>query len=64
MFLFSYREDGRRRCAYVPPAMVPLVRRAIANGRAVEQRLIAAGRTLIATRGEPHRKETDADDQS
>lgn len=51
VFLFSYREGGRRRCAYVPANLAPLVRRAIANGRAVEQRLAAEGRALIAARG-------------
>lgn len=64
VFLFSYREDGRRRCAYVPPELAPLVRRAIANGRAVERRMAAAGRVLIAARGEARRKRVDADAQS
>ncbi len=56
VFLFSYREDGRRRCAYVPSELAPLVRRAIANGRAVERRMTTAGHVLIATRGAARRK--------
>lgn len=64
VFLFSYREGGRRGCAYVPADLVPLVRRAIANGRAVEQRVAAAGRALIAARGKTRRNGRDADPQS
>ena len=48
VFLFCYREDGRRRCAYVPADAVALVRRALANGRKLERQLVAAGRALIA----------------
>ncbi len=50
VFLFCYREDGRSRCAYVPASAVTLVRQAIANGRELEQRLVAEGRALIAAR--------------
>lgn len=63
VFLFSYRDEGRRRCAYVPADLVPLVRRAIANGRAVERRLVTEGRALIAARGQPRRQRPHADPQ-
>lgn len=64
VFLFSYREGGRRRCAYVPANLVALVRRAIANGRVVEQRLATEGRALISARGVTRRKRPHADPQS
>jgi hypothetical protein len=48
VFLFCYREEGRSRCAYVSANAVTLVRQAIANGRELERRLVAEGRTLIA----------------
>jgi len=54
VFLFCYREDGRSRCAYVPAAEVARVRQAIANGRELERRIVAAGRELIA--GRPRRE--------
>ena len=50
VFLFCYREDGRSRCAYVPASEVARVRQAIANGRELERRIVAAGRELIAGR--------------
>ncbi len=54
VFLFCYREDGRSRCAYVPATEVARVRQAIANGRELERRIVAAGRELIA--GRPRRE--------
>jgi hypothetical protein len=36
MWIFSCMEAGRRRCLYVPQRLVPALRRAIANGRALE----------------------------
>ena len=46
-FIFSYNEKGRRRCLYVPRDLVPLLRRAIRNGRKLEQYISRAGTELI-----------------
>lgn len=46
-FLFSYAQDGKRRCMYVAAAMVPALRQAICNGRVVEAFLHEAGPELI-----------------
>ena len=35
-FLFSFTDQGRRRCRYVPRDLVPALRQAIANGRWME----------------------------
>ena len=46
-FIFTYREGGRLRCRYVPAEWVETLRRALANGRELEKRLVAEGAALI-----------------
>ena len=46
-FLFSYAQDGKRRCMYVAPGLVPALRQALLNGRAVEAVLHEGGPDLI-----------------
>lgn len=52
-FLFSLVDKGRRRCLYVPAALVPTLRQAIANGRWMEEQMRRMGVRLI----EEHRCE-------
>jgi hypothetical protein len=51
-FLFTFREQGRQRCLYVPRELVPRLRRAIENGRWMEAQLVRLGAELI----EAHRR--------
>jgi len=46
-YLLSFTQKGRRRCLYVPKAMVPLLRRALDNGRRMEQLLYQMGPALV-----------------
>jgi hypothetical protein len=46
-YLLAFTEQGKRRCLYVPLAMVPVIQRALANGRRIEQLLYAAGPALL-----------------
>lgn len=46
-FLFSYADGGVRRCMYVAPGLVPTLRDALRNGRAVEAFLHQSGPELI-----------------
>ena len=46
-YLLSFTEQGRRRCVYVPKPLVPLLKRALANGRRVEQLLYEMGPALL-----------------
>jgi hypothetical protein len=46
-FLFSYADDGKRRCMYVASGLVPTLREALRNGRAVEAFLHQCGPELI-----------------
>lgn len=46
-FIYSYTEDGKRRCMYVPKEMVAVLRKAIANGREIEKKLFETGACLI-----------------
>ena len=46
-YLLSYTEKGRRRCLYVPKSMVPLLKRALQNGRRIEQLLYEMGPALL-----------------
>jgi len=55
-FLFTFTEAGRRRCLYVPKALVPFLRRALENGRRVETLLTGLGPALIRA----YRAERDA----
>lgn len=46
-FIFSYNEKGRRKCLYVPRHLAPVLRRAIRNGRKLEEYISGAGAELI-----------------
>ena len=46
-YLLAFSEKGRRRCLYVPKAMVPTLKRALDNGRRLEQLLYAMGPALL-----------------
>jgi hypothetical protein len=47
MWIFTFRQDGRLRCRYVPEDLVPALRRAVANERKLEKRLTKEGAALI-----------------
>lgn len=47
MWIFTYRQGGRLRCRYVPAEWAPPLRRALANGRKLERRLVAEGAALL-----------------
>lgn len=38
-WLLAYSDKGRRRCLYVPLALVPAIRRALNHGRQIEVQL-------------------------
>ena len=46
-FIFVYTHKGRRRCLHVPRELVPILRRAIRNGRKLEQHISEAGAELV-----------------
>jgi hypothetical protein len=46
-YLLSFTQAGRRRCLYVPKAMVPVLKQALENGRKIEQLLYALGPALL-----------------
>lgn len=46
-YLLAFTQNGRRRCLYVPWAMVPKLKQALANGRRLEQLLYAMGPALL-----------------
>ncbi len=46
-YLLAFTLKGRRRCLYVPLAMVPVLKRAVENGRRIEQLLYEMGPTLL-----------------
>jgi len=46
-FIFSYRQDGKQRCLYVPRELVPELRRAIHGGHWVESRMSELGAALV-----------------
>ncbi len=46
-YLLAFTLKGRRRCLYVPLAMVPVLKRALDNGRRIEQLLYQMGPTLL-----------------
>jgi hypothetical protein len=46
-YLLAFTQKGRRRCLYVPRAMVSLLKRALDNGRRIEQLLYDMGPTLL-----------------
>jgi hypothetical protein len=46
-YLLAFTDKGKRRCLYVPLAMVPLIQRALENGRKIEQLLYQTGPALL-----------------
>ena len=46
-YLLAFTDKGRRRCLYVPAAMVPLLKRALENGRRIEKLLYEMGPALL-----------------
>ena len=46
-YLLAFSQKGRRRCLYVPKAMVPVLQRALDNGRRIEQLLYELGPALL-----------------
>jgi hypothetical protein len=46
-WIFSFTQDGRRRCLYVPKDLVPPLRQGLLNGRRLEQLLFALGPALL-----------------
>jgi len=46
-YLLAFTEKGRRRCLYVPKAMVPALEQALENGRQIEKLLYQMGPALL-----------------
>jgi hypothetical protein len=46
-YLLAFTDQGRRRCLYVPKAMVPTLERALENGRQIEKLLYEMGPALL-----------------
>ena len=46
-YLLAFTQNGQRRCLYVPGDMVPVLKRALENGRRIEQLLYAMGPALL-----------------
>lgn len=46
-YLLAFTDKGRRRCLYVPKAMVPALERALKNGRQIEKLLYDMGPALL-----------------
>ena len=46
-YLLAFTDKGKRRCLYVPRAMVPVIQRALENGRRIEQLLYQTGPALL-----------------
>jgi hypothetical protein len=46
-WLFSFTQNGKRRCRYVPLELVPTLRKALDNGRQMERRLVELGAELL-----------------
>ena len=53
-YLLSFTQQGRRKSMYVPTRLVPVLRRAVHNGRRIEQLLYRVGPLLI----QEHRRKT------
>ena len=45
--LREWQDEGRRRCLYAPLTMVPLLKRALENGRQIEKLLYEMGPALV-----------------
>ena len=48
-YFFTYWERGKQRCLYVSGEMVPLLQKAIENGRRLEEKINQIGKELILT---------------
>jgi hypothetical protein len=46
-YLLAFTQKGRRRCLYVPKAIVPVLAKALENGRRIEQLLYEVGPALV-----------------
>ena len=46
-FMFSFTDQGRRRCMYVPAKLVPQLQQALHNGKALEALLYQLGPELL-----------------
>ncbi len=46
-YLLAFSDKGRRRCLYVPAPMVSALKRALSNGRRIEQLLYQMGPALL-----------------
>jgi hypothetical protein len=46
-YLLAFTQKGKRRCLYVPRAMVPVLKRALENGRRIERLLYEMGPSLL-----------------
>lgn len=46
-YLLTFTQQGRRRCLYVPKPVVSLLKRALENGRRIEQLLYEMGPALV-----------------
>ena len=46
-YLLAFASKGQRRCMYVPLQMVPVLKRALENGRRIEQLLHQMGPALL-----------------
>jgi hypothetical protein len=46
-YLLAFTEKGRRRCLYVPKSIVPMLKRALKNGRRIEHLLYEMGPALL-----------------
>lgn len=46
-WIFTFRRDGRKRCMHVQPCHVKTVRRAIENGRMLEEAILKEGISLL-----------------
>jgi len=55
-WLLTFTHRRRRRCVYVPLALVPLLRQALQNGRKIEQLLYQMGPALVKEHRQNHKK--------
>ncbi len=46
-WLFSFAQEGKRVCRYVPAQLVPTLQKALENGRHLEKRLAEMGAELL-----------------
>lgn len=46
-YLLAFTQKGRRRCLYVPKAMIGVIQHALENGRRIEQLLYEMGPALL-----------------